>query len=146
MADLLSGLETALSFKPDISTKLKAHVTKIDEYMAKAALEAQRAQVYHSALPRQAQSMDRLPAESSGDIITLPDAITSTIPQTTSEILPVDDWTFELSPTQQMQLQNDLTTDWPFDFGNGVFDFLNGGNGSDTGLNWGQGDVDGGSS
>ena len=84
--------------------------------MARAAVEAQREQVYH--LPRIVQTTDSherttqtLDAERRvspltdkiGGELAIPDVF--------------DEWTFELSPDHQLQLQTDLTTDWPINVG-----------------------------
>ncbi|TXT04335.1 hypothetical protein VHUM_04102 [Vanrija humicola] len=52
LADLLSTLESTLSFVPGIAEKLRDHVSRIDQYMTTAAMDrSRRAQVYHNALP-----------------------------------------------------------------------------------------------
>ncbi|CAD6582776.1 MAG: hypothetical protein TREMPRED_003385, partial [Tremellales sp. Tagirdzhanova-0007] len=130
LADLLAGLELALSLTSDISIKLKAHVSKIDGYMASAALEAQREQVYH--LPRPYQMSD------SHERTAQPlDTDQGTSPQkakTDGDFAIPDlfgDWTFELSPDHRLQLQTDLTTDWPIHVGrNGMPDYFGGSFGS----------------
>lgn len=51
MADLLSSLESSMSFVPGIADKLRLHVSRIDQYMTASAMDRRRAQVYHNALP-----------------------------------------------------------------------------------------------
>lgn len=124
MADLLAGLEHALHFTHDISTKLKSHVSRIDEYMSKAATEAERSQVYHHALPRPTRFLQPVSLDHGvqGGRPDLSSPAQQAVPLAPPD--PSSGGRFELSPAQQMQLQTDLTTDWPFEIGNGTLDFF----------------------
>ena len=137
IADLLSGLELALSYPSDISTKLKAHVCKIDTYMATAAISGQRAQVYHIPRPAHASdsTFDSDNTTTGNSSRNTPTGLSRESHVRSIQEAPfdeasltadlMDDWTFKFSPEHQIQLQTDLTTDWPFEIGGGgLFDFL----------------------
>lgn len=121
MADLLSGLESALKVPSDISARLKSHVSIIDQRMKALANEAAMDQVYHTALPSNI-------IRSSQPVVTpenCPNYHSSSMVGTGSlsregEIASAsqadDGWMFEFSPDLQLQLQNDLTADLPFWF------------------------------
>ena len=108
---------------PDISSKLKSHVSIIDERMkSAAAAAATQSQVYHTALPATVTS-SRLPLLPVGTETNMAASTTAGPPvvagsEVPFSMPPLDDWTFGLSPDQQLQLQSDLTT-WPFDIGGG---------------------------
>ena len=129
MADLLSGLEAALLVTPDISARLKTHVSILDERMKSAATEAALGQVFHSALPativRSAQSsIEPVIASTTSGYADLRGNNLDTV---ATNPPAAEGWTFEFSPGHQLQLQSDLTTDWPFDIGgNGFADILAG--------------------
>lgn len=124
MADLLFGLESALSFTPGIALKLKSHVSRIDHYMTAAAVElSQRNQIFHSALPREAWSNESHVALSSA----IPANVNTDPAPTNTEAVMNNGFIspFDLSPDDQFQLPNDLFVDWPFAIGQGeAFDFL----------------------
>ncbi|KAK4687545.1 hypothetical protein P7C73_g2581, partial [Tremellales sp. Uapishka_1] len=110
MADLLSGLENTLSFDCEISSKLRMHITRIDSQIAEAALRAQEGQVFHAALPR--PSLDQ----------TSP----SGYPHTPAMLsLEGEGWPMQLSPAHQVNLQEALMSDWPYNVtDSGLYTFL----------------------
>lgn len=110
MANLISGLESVLSIKPGISDKLKSHVSMIDVRLNGSAMEATRNQVFDVPLAGATNESTIIPNDPIENVGGIEDTL---------------GWTFALSPDQQMQLQSDLTSDWPFDFEtNGFLDFL----------------------
>lgn len=133
MIDLLSGLERSLSLASDVSVKLRGHVAQIETYMEQAAKTAQQGQVFHSVIPQYTPST--AVAAHLADARSAPDP-------SEKEILPSDandtfaddldlwrnDFTFEWPSDHQIALQTDLTENWPFDFGGGMYDFLGQGN------------------
>ena len=58
MVDLLASLEACSSAEGG-STRLKAHIQRIDAYMTNAAREKQGSKVYHNALPKEAWSNEQ---------------------------------------------------------------------------------------
>lgn len=108
MSDLIYGLETALAMTPDISAKLKAHAIIIDDRMRAAASAAGQTLISSSpAVPALRPSMD-LSSTSAH--------LGQTAPPIDTGFEGLDDWTFEFSPDHQLQLQNVLTANWPFEF------------------------------
>ena len=97
--------------------------------MRSSAARAAHSQVYHNALPKRAGS----PTDSqTSEIATsIPTGLPATDIRSTSgsgSTAAIDsfsqeglapDWSYEFSPDQQTQLQNDLTANWPFDMGPG---------------------------
>jgi len=135
MIDLLSGLERSLSLASDVSVKLRGHVAQIESYMEQAAKTAQQAQVFHSVIPQFTQNSTAAVAAGVHDDPPAPD------PFDTGNVLPEsndifasesdlwkNDFTFEWPSDHQVALQTDLTENWPFDFGNGMYDFFGQGN------------------
>jgi hypothetical protein len=102
--------------------------------MDKAATDAARSQVFHSALPRSSTSISHTHTLTHGGTSISPTLAdrSSTISISTAglesaleePIIELNDWLFELSPSHQIQLQSDLTSDWPLGLGlGGGFDF-----------------------
>jgi hypothetical protein len=126
MIDLLSGLERSLSLVSDVSIKLRGHVAQIETYMEQATRTAQQGQVFHSVIPRFATT-SATTLRSSPTEATLLNNPAST---TASDLLAgditswTDDFTFEWPSDHQIELQSDLTENWPFDLGAGIYDFL----------------------
>lgn len=123
MSDLLSDLEKTLNFPADISSNLRAHVTKIEGYLSDAAREAQQAEVFHTALPA-------LPAQSSRIRPHTPTPLPSPalfnpfddVQAVPTQMMPMPEgYTFELPQEHQAQLQSDLMSAWP-DWTGGFFD------------------------
>lgn len=105
MSGMILGLETALDMRPHISAKLKSHASIIDEKMrSTAAVQTQGTSIQSTILESNAEST---PAGT----VSAPAAPTSDL-----DFSGPDTWTFELSPEHQLQLQDVLTTNWPFDF------------------------------
>jgi hypothetical protein len=134
MIDLLSGLERSLSLASDVSVKLRGHVAQIESYMEQAAKTAQQAQVFHSVIPQYTQNstttvgagvLDNPPALDPFDTGDVPN--TTDIFASESDLWK-NDFTFEWPSDHQVALQTDLTENWPFDFGGGMYDFLGQGN------------------
>jgi len=105
MSDLILGLETALAMKPEISAKLKAHASIIDDKMSSAAAAAVQAQMPSISSAHSVSSIANFP-------FTAPQPAASLGPEREDP----DNWTFEFSPDHQMRLQDVLTSNWPFDF------------------------------
>lgn len=148
MADLLSSLESTLSFVPGIADKLRDHVSRIDHYMTSAALDRSRSgQVFHNALPAEAWSpgskppgrvdTSQSPAHSTGsvplssDVLSWPGSARSDPPRQvtyspSSQLLADTNMAPPpLTGPQEFQLPDDLLLDWPIDFSD-TFDFLSG--------------------
>jgi len=117
MIDLLSGLERSLSLSSDVSVKLRGHVEQIESYMTQATQAAQRDQVFHSVLPLHTQST------ASTSTVPLPVVTQAELQPANQEGNMFDDLLFEWPSNHQLQLQSDLTENWPFSIGGGLFDF-----------------------
>jgi hypothetical protein len=132
MIDLLSGLERSLSLASDVSVKLRGHVAQIESYMEQAAKTAQQAQVFHSVIPQFTQNSTATVAAGvppALDPFDTGDVLSKTTDIFASESdLWKNDFTFEWPSDHQVALQTDLTENWPFDFGGGMYDFLGQGN------------------
>jgi hypothetical protein len=135
MIDLLSGLERSLSLSSDVSVKLRGHVAQIESYMEQAAKTAQQAQVFHSVIPQFTQNSTATVAAGVRDDPPATDPFdTGDVLSQTNDIFASDpdlwknDFTFEWPSDHQVALQTDLTENWPFDFGGGMYDFLGQGN------------------
>lgn len=90
MADLLSNLESTMSFVPGIAEKLRDHVSRIDAYMTAAALDrSRRTQVFHSALPASAWSSGHQPT---GPMDSNVRTNTSESPQSRTTVPPETRW------------------------------------------------------
>lgn len=113
MADLLSSLESTMSFTPGIAEKLRDHVKRIDQYMTAAAVDrSRRAQVWHTALPPSAWQYPNTPGVGSGGDSSV---------RTTEEPQKQEE---QVIPGNLFDLPLDLlTTDWPLDMRD-AFDFL----------------------
>jgi hypothetical protein len=135
MIDLLSGLERSLSLASDVSVKLRGHVAQIESYMEQAAKTAQQAQVFHSVIPQYTQNSTTtvvagiVHEPSATDPFDTGDTFTNTNDIFASDPdLWKNDFTFEWPSDHQVALQTDLTENWPFDFGSGMYDFVGQGN------------------
>jgi hypothetical protein len=138
MIDLLSGLERSLSLASDVSVKLRGHVAQIETYMDQAARTAQQSQVFHSVVPQ--YTLNTTSISPSGPTAFSTDhnnAGNGVIESTTTTGDPAgqldlwaDDFTFEWPSDHQIALQTDLTENWPFDVGGGLYDFFGEGPGN----------------
>ena len=108
MSDLILGLETALAMEPEISAKLKAHASIIDDKMSSAAAAAVQAQMPSISSAHSVSSIANFP-------FTAPQPAQPAASFGPEREDP-DNWTFGFSPDHQMQLQDVLTSNWPFDF------------------------------
>lgn len=108
MSDLILGLETALAMKPEISAKLKAHASIIDDKMSSAAAAAIQAQMPSISNTHSASSIANFPSAAR------PPAHPAA--NFGFERDGPDNWTVGFSPDHQMQLHDVLTSDWPLDF------------------------------
>jgi hypothetical protein len=128
MIDLLSGLERTLSLGSDVSVKLRGHVAQIEAYMEEAARTAQQSQVYHSVIPQYSHQPHANPPPSLDNAP--PDVfVDATVPGNDAMLAgDLDLWSnnfvFDWPSDHQIALQSDLTENWPFDFGGGMYDFL----------------------
>lgn len=135
MIDLLSGLERSLSLASDVSVKLRGHVAQIETYMEQAAKTAQQGQVFHSVIPQYTHNSTTNVTGGVNESPPPPRHVdTVDLPSDADDIFPGDldlwnnDFTFEWPSDHQIALQTDLTENWPFDFGGGMYDFLGQGN------------------
>jgi hypothetical protein len=108
MSGLILGLETALAMKPEISAKLKAHASIIDDKMSSAAAAAVQAQMPSISNTHSASSIANFPSPAP------PPAHPAA--NFGLERDGPDNWTFDFSPDHQMQLHDVLTSNWPLDF------------------------------
>jgi hypothetical protein len=131
LADFLSVLEVALkSATMDIANKIRAHVSRIDNYMTEAALRA----ASHGGTviaSMESEAKDRRgfgpgPTVSSNHSAyaanALPAPLAGYPPSPSSASLPpfnLGDWvpSRNVSPSQQFQLPDSLFLDWPFSLG-----------------------------
>ena len=93
MSDLLGGLETILGFPSDISTHLRIHVTRIDEFLTR---NTDQAHIYNTT-PSPSLSQPPLADER---------ALSST------GVPPTAGCTISLPHDYCLQLQTDLTEGW----------------------------------
>jgi len=129
MIDLLSGLERTLSLGSDVSVRLRGHVAQIETYMEQAAKTAQKSEVFHSVVPQYTQNTTMaVPVNYENDCgsNTSGNVVFSEIDHLVSGHTDLwsNDSIFDWPSDHQTALQADLTENWPFDFGGGMYDFL----------------------
>lgn len=132
MIDLLSGLERTLSLASDVSVKLRGHVALIETYMDQAASTAQQNHVYHRVVPRFSTYANTIPS-TEVTASCLDQALTqSVVPGDTlnhdDQIDQLGLWAnevpFEWPSDHQIEFQTDLTQNWPFDIGGGLYELF----------------------
>jgi len=103
--------------------------------MEQSAKTAQQAQVFHSVIPQFMQSSTATVGAGMVDDPSATDSFeTGDVLTSTADIFASDpdlwknDFTFEWPSDHQVALQTDLTENWPFDIGGGMYDFLGQGN------------------
>ena len=130
MIDLLSGLERSLSLVSDVSIKLRGHVAQIETYMDQATRTAQQGQVFHRVIPQFGPTSDTMMRSPPSDTPTGTGSVSNPATTIAGDLLAsdlnrwTDDLTFQWPANHQIELQSDLTENWPFDLGAGIYEFL----------------------